>query len=234
MSDARSLVYAINKFLRSEISEGKLPEEKVEGVEICIQCLEAAYDIEASEPTLDVAFALQDMFQKCVSENDLQREPTAEKAVADQLKNEGNRQMDLSRFEDAILCYTRAIELDPTNPIYYCNRSAAFNNLAKYEESIRDCETALSFNPDYSKAYCRLGMAHSNLNQNWTEATRCYRRAVELDPTVGRYQELLRTAEAALAAENTREGSRTQVMWSGSVHDLTRELIGLVESIHQF
>lgn len=196
MSDARSLAYAINKFLKSEISEGKLPEEKVEGVEICIQCLEAAYEIGSSEPTLDVAFALQDIFQKYVLENEPVREPTdEEKAAADELKNEGNGHMDSSRFEDAIASYTKAIELDPTNPKYYCNRAAALNNLGNYEDAIRDSEMALRYDPYYGKAFWRLGTSHTKLGQNWVEAVRCFKRAVELEPDNERYKECLAAAE---------------------------------------
>lgn len=219
MSDARSLVYAINKFLKSEISEGKLPEEKVEGVEICIQCLEAAYEIGASEPALDVAFALQDMFQKYVSENEPIREPTdEEKAAADELKNEGNGHMDSSRFEDAIVSYTKAIKLDPSNPKYYCNRAAALNNLGNYEDAIRDSEMALRYDPYYGKAYCRLGISHSKIGQNLVEAVRCYKRAVELEPDNERYRECLVAAEAAIEVSNTIE--RPDLTFNIQMHDL--------------
>lgn len=204
MSDARSLVYAINKFLKSEISEGKLPEEKVEGVEICIQCLEAAYEIGSSEPTLDVAFALQDIFQKYVLENEPVREPTdEEKAAADELKNEGNGHMDSSRFEDAIASYTKAIKLDPTNPKYYCNRAAALNNLGNYEDAIRDSEMALRYDPYYGKAFWRLGTSHTKLGQNWVEAVRFFKRAVELEPDNERYEECLAVAAAEITLEVT-------------------------------
>lgn len=224
MSDARGLVYAINKFLKSEISEGKLPEEKVEGVEICIQCLEAAYEIGASEPALDVAFALQDMFQKYVSENEPLREPTdEEKAAADELKKEGNGHMDSSRFEDAIVSYTKAIKLDPTNPKYYCNRAAALNNLGRYEEAVRDSEMALRYDPYYGKAYCRLGMSYSKLGHNLGEAVRCYKRAVELEPDNERYKECLVAAER-LEATNTID--RPDFTFNFQMSDLMDLLLG--------
>lgn len=224
MSDARSLVYAINKFLKSEISEGKLPEEKVEGVEICIQCLEAAYEVGASEPALDVAFALQDIFQKYVLENEPVREPTdEEKAAADGLKNEGNGHMDSSRFEDAIASYTKAIKLDPTNPKYYCNRAAALNNLGNYEDAIRDSEMALRYDPYYGKAFWRLGTSHSKLGQNRVEAVRCYKRAVELEPDNERYKECLVAAEIMLQVANMTEG--TDLSLNSEINDLADLLL---------
>lgn len=66
MSDKISVTYAIIKRLKSESSEGKLPEEKQE---MCIKSIEVDYVIGASGHALDVDFTLQDMFQRYVSEN---------------------------------------------------------------------------------------------------------------------------------------------------------------------
>lgn len=45
-----------------------------------------------------------------------------EKARADVMKNEGNNLMKDNQFEKALESYTKAIETDDTNPIYFCNR----------------------------------------------------------------------------------------------------------------
>lgn len=39
--------------------------------------------------------------------------------------------------------YTKAIDLDPNNAVYFCNRAAAFSKLDKSLEAIEDCEAAL-------------------------------------------------------------------------------------------
>lgn len=49
------------------------------------------------------------------------------------------------------------MKLDPTNPIFYCNRAAAYNAIGKYQEAIMDCQKAIELDSAYSKAYCRLG-----------------------------------------------------------------------------
>jgi len=47
------------------------------------------------------------------------RGPSAEdKAKADKLKAEGNALMSTKQYDEAIEAYTKAIALDPTNPIY--------------------------------------------------------------------------------------------------------------------
>lgn len=38
------------------------------------------------------------------------------------MKNEGNNLMKDNQFESALEAYTKAIEIDDTNPIYFCNR----------------------------------------------------------------------------------------------------------------
>jgi len=47
--------------------------------------------------------------------------------------------------------------LNPINPIYYCNRAAAYNATGKYKEAIEDCQKSIKLDGTYCKAYCRLG-----------------------------------------------------------------------------
>lgn len=65
--------------------------------------------------------------------------------------------MKQSRFVEAAEAYSKAISLDSTNPIYYSNRAAAYNKTNEYQPAVEDCHKALNLDPDYSKAYGRLG-----------------------------------------------------------------------------
>lgn len=78
--------------------------------------------------------------------------------------------------------------------MYFCNRAAALSRLNKHQEAIEDCQTAVKLDPNYSKAYGRLGIAYSNL-QNYEEAKKAYARAVELDPNNTSYKQNLHLAE---------------------------------------
>ena len=51
----------------------------------------------------------------------------------------------------------RAIELDPTNAVYYCNRCAVHNKLENFQAAIEDANKAIQIDPSYGKAYGRLG-----------------------------------------------------------------------------
>lgn len=75
----------------------------------------------------------------------------------------------------------RAIELDSKNAVFYCNRAAVYSKLGNHEQAIRDCHTALSIDPTYSKAYGRLGLAYSELYK-YKDARDSYKKALELEP----------------------------------------------------
>ena len=51
----------------------------------------------------------------------------------------------------------RAVQSDGRNPVYYCNRAAAYSKLDNNSKAIEDCDTAILLDPKYSKAYGRKG-----------------------------------------------------------------------------
>lgn len=84
--------------------------------------------------------------------------PTSQdKKIADNHKAEGNAHMSTKRYQSAIDSYTRAIELDPTNPVYYSNRAAAYSSNDDHDSAILDARRAAELDPTFVKAYSRLG-----------------------------------------------------------------------------
>ncbi|XP_060038022.1 small glutamine-rich tetratricopeptide repeat-containing protein alpha isoform X1 [Erinaceus europaeus] len=118
-------------------------------------------------------------------------------AEAERLKTEGNEQMKAENFQAAVLSYGKAIELNPANAVYFCNRAAAFSKLGNYADAVQDCERAIRIDPAYSKAYGRMGLALSSLNKH-AEAVAYYRKALQLDPDNDAYRANLRVAELKL------------------------------------
>lgn len=178
MSDNKKLVYSIIKFLKSELKT--LSQEAGESIEVAIQCLENAYEIQ-NHPGLETGSTLPEIFSKYL-ESTIRRPPTdSEKEEAEKLKTEGNNLMKAEKFQEALDCYTKAIDLDPNNPVYYCNRAAAHSRLNDHQATIEDCKTALKIEPSYSKAYGRLGLAYSSLNM-YHDAKLSYEKALELEP----------------------------------------------------
>lgn len=82
---------------------------------------------------------------------------THDKTKAEEFKKKGNEHMSNKRYEEAIELYTQAIELDPTNSVYYANRAAAYSSKEDHTSAIGDAEDAIGADPSYVKAYHRLG-----------------------------------------------------------------------------
>lgn len=81
-------------------------------------------------------------------------------SLAEALKSQGNRAVQYKLYSDAIELYSCAISLCENNAVYYCNRAAAYTQIHKYTEAIRDCLKSAEIDPGYSKAYSRLGLAY--------------------------------------------------------------------------
>lgn len=65
--------------------------------------------------------------------------------------------MSSKNYDAAIESYNKAVELDPTNPVYYSNRAAAHSSKGDHLSAVGDAEKALSVDPNFVKAYHRLG-----------------------------------------------------------------------------
>lgn len=103
------------------------------------------------------------------------------KDEAESLKNDGNRLMKEEKYQEALNVYNKAISLDATNPVFYCNRAAAFSRLGDYYRAAEDCKMSLKYDPNYSKAYGRLGLAYSKMNKH-ESALQAYESALAIEP----------------------------------------------------
>lgn len=65
----------------------------------------------------------------------------------------------------AIEMYTKAIELDEKNAVYYANRSLANLRLENFGYALEDAKKAISENPAYLKGYYRRAAAHMALGK---------------------------------------------------------------------
>lgn len=126
--------------------------------------------------------------------------------TADQLKDRGNELMKVSNYKEAVRFYTKAIELTPTNHIYYANRAAAHTHLKDYRSAVIDCEKSISLDGRYSKAFSRLGTALF-YESNYQRAIAAYTRALELDPENAGYQADLTQAKDKLQQEEALKGN---------------------------
>ncbi|KAL9268266.1 Small glutamine-rich tetratricopeptide repeat-containing protein [Drosera capensis] len=126
--------------------------------------------------------------------------------LAEALKKLGNKAMQSELYVDAIERYTCAITLRENNAVFYCNRAAAYTHLQKYKDAISDCLKAIEIDPNYSKAYSRLGHAYfaegnysDAINKGFVKGPSLHNvvlssAALQLDPTNDTVKENLKIA----------------------------------------
>jgi len=101
--------------------------------------------------------------------------------AAENWKNQGNQAFQKGNNQEAIKCYSKAVEIDPKNHVYYTNRATAYANIEDWEKCLSDSDKAVSLKPDWVKGYFRKGQALVGLKR-YEEGYQAYRRAVDLDP----------------------------------------------------
>lgn len=166
--ETKYFVRAFLRFLQKQIDECNFSADIVESLEVAGQCLETAYDLPSlsgenngdgnggngagstDHPLNHID--LYELFRSscCIVSPD-------RKLESENIKNEGNCLMKEEKYHEALAAYNRAISLDATNPVFYCNRAAAFSRLGEFQKAADDCKMALRYDSTYSKAYGRLG-----------------------------------------------------------------------------
>ena len=68
--------------------------------------------------------------------------------LADEWKEKGNNFLKSKNYEEALKCYTEAINLDPTNYVHFSNRSVCHYNMQNFNKALEDGKM------------CEIGRAH--------------------------------------------------------------------------
>jgi tetratricopeptide (TPR) repeat protein len=87
----------------------------------------------------------------------------------------------LGRCEEAIACFSKALEIDPPNVNAWSGKGAALNRLGRHQEAIACFSKALEIDPQNAGAWNNKGMALDELGRP-EEAIACYARASTIDP----------------------------------------------------
>lgn len=110
--------------------------------------------------------------------------PVAEAADAEDLKKAGNAKLSAGEFDEAIALYTKAIQVDPNNAVYFANRAAAHMKLQNYSAAVSDSREAVRIDRNYVKGHYRLGLALEG-ESHVDEAVLVLEEALKVDKSQG-------------------------------------------------
>jgi len=219
-------------------------EDKIESLEVALQCLEATYGFELAQDSrrlglrpatlatlLAPALGARDQAKASNVPSTADASPpsyneseTMEKAEA--LKEQGNEALRSADYTAAVKLYTEAIAVCSTNAIYYVNRAAAFTKLEQFDKAIADCRQGLTIDPAYSKAYSRLGTCYFTQG-DYEQAKAAYAQALELEPTNNMYADNLKAATQRLVDQSGVPASEPAAPSSGRTASMPQMPAGL-------
>ena len=134
----------------------------------------------------------------------------------EQWLDEGNTLHNSGHYEEALVAYERALQLDPHYADAYDARGDACSSLNRYQEAFDAFNRAIQLNPTYAHAY--EGKGHILYNrQRYQEALVAFERALQLDSSsvsayngkgdalyyLNRYQEALLAFERTIQLDPT-------------------------------
>jgi tetratricopeptide (TPR) repeat protein len=107
-----------------------------------------------------------------------------ERGPAKTYLKQGNAELARGEFDQAILDYNRAIELNPQYALAYCNRGNAKTAKGDSDGGIADYNCAIQVNPQLAIAYNNRSSALRE-KKDLTAALNDCNRAIAIDPETG-------------------------------------------------
>lgn len=122
-----------------------------------------------------------------------------DKAAAAASKAKGNGCLTGGDFQGAVDAYTEAIGHDPTDKVFYSNRSAAYASMKNFEKALEDGNKCVELEPSFAKGYGRAGAALHGLGR-YEEAVTIYKKGLDVDSSNAQLKQGLDAAQAAAAS----------------------------------
>eukprot|EP00595_Chromulina_sp_UTEXLB2642_P000360 CAMPEP_0196761234 /NCGR_PEP_ID=MMETSP1095-20130614/397_1 /TAXON_ID=96789 ORGANISM="Chromulina nebulosa, Strain UTEXLB2642" /NCGR_SAMPLE_ID=MMETSP1095 /ASSEMBLY_ACC=CAM_ASM_000446 /LENGTH=561 /DNA_ID=CAMNT_0042110499 /DNA_START=16 /DNA_END=1701 /DNA_ORIENTATION=- len=101
---------------------------------------------------------------------------------ASSFKDQGNKHLQAGEYDLAVEAYTKAISIDPSDHVFYSNRSAAYLSKGDSVNALNDAEKCIQVNPTWPKGYSRKGAALHALKR-WDEAVASYESGLSIAPS---------------------------------------------------
>jgi len=101
--------------------------------------------------------------------------------IAENERLKGNECVKAKDFKEAVTCYSRSLELCPTEAFTYANRAMAYLKLKDFTRCVSDASEAIKIKPGYLKAFHRRGKAYHALGK-FEEAIKDFQFILEEEP----------------------------------------------------
>lgn len=100
----------------------------------------------------------------------------------EEFKTQGNEFFKKQSYQKAIECYNKGLEIDPNNAILLSNKAAAFIKSGEIKEAIQSAALSTKADPNWAKAWNRLGSALL-LDNQFEKSRLSLDKSLSLDPT---------------------------------------------------
>lgn len=251
MTSKQRLALAICDFLSSSTSDGTISSDDGDSIDVAVNCISEAFKIDPTDKAAITEAVGDQNLQKIYSvyeklKNSSKSFPSSSTTVpessssksspvpspsesvtedaqkeAEGLKSKGNAAMAQKDFSSAIALYTKALDLYPGNAIYLSNRAAAFSAAKDHESARTDAEAAVAIDPNYTKAWSRLGLAKFALGDA-KGAMEAYKKGIDYEGNGGSdamkkgYETAKRRAEELNADEDATPATTRSAAGSGA------------------
>lgn len=99
------------------------------------------------------------------------------------LYSKGNHLIESGRFDEALACFDKAIEIDDRDAGVWNNKGVALYRMRRFEDALACFDRALRMNPRDAKVWRNKGNVLVELGM-LNEAVKCFNRAIEVDVDV--------------------------------------------------
>jgi tetratricopeptide (TPR) repeat protein len=133
---------------------------------------------------------------------------------------------ELSKYQEAIDCYDKAIEIQPNFSYAWDNKGDVLSILEKYAESNECHDKAIEIDPKNSRTWTNKGLALYGLRK-YQDAIECFDKAIEIDPNnskawhnkgvslsaLGKYQDAIEAFDKAIEIDSKTDYLFYSLMW---------------------
>ena len=148
-----------------------------------------------------------------------------QKVEGDKFKDLGNKAFQSGNYEEAVEMFSKAIEVNPNEAVYYSNRSGSYASLKNYDKALEDGTKCVQLRPEWGKAYQRKGLAEFYTG-DYDAAISTYEEGLKIEPNNAQLKDGLSRAQEEKqggGAKGGMDGFAQQMMMKLMMNPKTRE-----------